>query len=113
MLVLRRQPGVQVSERTLTVRDIVTGQASGKLLEVFGSGTACVVQPVGCMVMSDGRELALPAGAAASEAGGGSGSAGGGWGPQGAASVADWARQRLLDIQYGRVPGHPWSVPFE
>jgi branched-chain amino acid aminotransferase len=106
---------VQVSERTLTVRDIVTGQESGELLEVFGSGTACVVQPVGCVVMSDGRELGLPAGdtTAAAAAAGGSGGVSGGWGPEGAPSVAEWARQRLLDIQYGRVPGHPWSVPFE
>lgn len=103
-----RQPGVQVSERQLTVREIVEGQQSGKLLEVFGSGTACVVQPVGCVVMSDGRELTLPAGAAAAGS-----SSGSGWGPEGAVSVAEWARKMLMDIQYGRVPGHPWSVSFE
>jgi branched-chain amino acid aminotransferase len=104
-----RQQGVQVSERQLTVRDIVNGQQSGKLLEVFGSGTACVVQPVGCVVMSDGRELTLPAGAAAA----GSSSSGSGWGPEGAGSVAEWARKLLMDIQYGRVAGHPWSVAFD
>jgi branched-chain amino acid aminotransferase len=100
---------VQVSERQLTVREVVSGQESGKLLEVFGSGTACVVQPVGCVVMSEGRELNLPAGDSAAATGGSSG----GWGPEGAASVAEWARNALMDIQYGRVPGHPWSVSFD
>lgn len=104
-----RQPGIQVSERQLTVRDVVSGQESGKLLEVFGSGTACVVQPVGCVVMSEGRELQLPAGNAAAPGGGSSS----GWGPEGSPSVAEWARRVLTDIQYGRVPGHPWSVAFD
>jgi len=104
-----RQPNVQVSQRQLTVREIVSGHASGRLLEVFGSGTACVVQPVGCVVMAEGRELDLPASAAAVEGG----SSRGAWGPDGAPSVADWARRVLTDIQYGRVPGHPWSVSFD
>lgn len=103
-----RQPNVQVSQRQLTVREIVSGHASGRLLEVFGSGTACVVQPVGCVVMTEGRELDLPAAAAVE-----GGSSRGAWGPDGAPSVADWARRVLTDIQYGRVPGHPWSVSFE
>lgn len=92
-----------MSERQLTVRDIVAGQESGRLLEVFGSGTACVVQPVGCVVMAEGRELSLPAADGSSS----------GWGPEGSASVADWARRTLTDIQLGRVAGHPWSVSFE
>lgn len=110
-----RQPGITASERPLTVREILTAHQSGQLLEVFGSGTACLVQPVGCVVMTGGHELSLPA-AAAATAGGGSGSSSVGvseWGPHGAASVAEWARKTLTDIQYGLVPGHPWSVPFE
>lgn len=98
---------MQVSERQLTVREVVSGQESGKLLEVFGTGTACVVQPVGCVVMSEGRELQLPAGEAAAPGGSD------GWGPEGAASVAEWARKVLTDIQYGRVAGHPWNVCFD
>uniref|UniRef100_A0A383W5S4 branched-chain-amino-acid transaminase n=1 Tax=Tetradesmus obliquus TaxID=3088 RepID=A0A383W5S4_TETOB len=99
---LKQRPDVLVSERPLTVRELLSAHASGLLLEVFGCGTACVVQPVSCVVTEDGTELALPpAGAAAA-----------GGGPDASVSVAEWARQRLSDIQYGRVQ-HPWSVPFE
>jgi branched-chain amino acid aminotransferase len=93
---------VLVSERPLTVGELLSAHQSGLLLEVFGCGTACVVQPVSCVVTGDGKELDLPsAGAAAS-----------GGGADASVSVAEWVRQQLLDIQYGRVE-HPWSVPFE
>lgn len=94
----RRRPDVVVSERPLTVGELMDCADEGRLLEVFGSGTACVVQPVGCIVTSDGRELTP----ASSKAGHSSGSS----------SIAAWVRQLLLDIQYGRIE-HPWSVPFE
>jgi hypothetical protein len=115
----RRLPGVRVSERQLTVGEIVSAHERGALLEVFGTGTACVVQPVGAVVLGarggrGDRELLLPP-AAAAAAGGGSGGSGGsgGWAPQGAPSVAEWARATLTDIQYGKVPGHPWCVAVE
>lgn len=111
---------MQVSERPLTVREVKSAHESGRLLELFGSGTACVVQPVGCVVTADGTEMTLPAGTAPAGAGAGapaastpSSSGSSGWGPEGTGSVAEWARRVLTDIQYGRVPGHPWSVSFE
>lgn len=58
------------------------------------------------MSCSRGWELQLPAAAAAAPGGSES------WGPEGAASVAEWARKVLTYIQYGRVPGHPWNVCF-
>lgn len=93
---------MQVSERPLTVGELLSAHQEGRLLEVFGSGTACVVQPVGCIVTADGRELQLAGGKAVDS----SSTQGGSF------AVASWARQLLMDIQYGRVQ-HPWSVPFE
>lgn len=93
---------MQVSERELTVGELVAAHREGRLLEVFGTGTAALVQPVGCVVLGRGQELALPAPPAS-----------GGWGPEGAGSVADWARRVLTDIQTGRVPGYPWCVTVE
>lgn len=90
---------MKVSERELTVGEVVAAHKAGRLLEVFGSGTASVVQPVGCVVMGHGQELPLPAAA--------------GWGPEGSPSVAEWARGVLTDIQHGRVAGHPWCVTVE
>ena len=37
----------KVSERKISIDDLVEANASGKLTEVFGSGTAAVISPVG------------------------------------------------------------------
>ena len=41
------KPGLTVSERKITLTEILTAQAEGRLLEMFGSGTAAIVSPVG------------------------------------------------------------------
>ncbi|KAF8073223.1 Srpra [Scenedesmus sp. PABB004] len=99
------RPDVAVSERALTVGELLDAHAGGRLREAFGCGTACVVQPVGTLVTPDGVELCLPSAAGGAERGGGGDDGGDG-------SVAEWARARLADIQYGRVES-PWSVPYE
>ena len=40
-------PGLTVSERTITLPEIMAANAEGRLLEMFGSGTAAIVSPVG------------------------------------------------------------------
>ena len=40
-------PGLKVSERKITMGEVMEAQADGRLLEMFGSGTAAVVSPVG------------------------------------------------------------------
>jgi len=40
-------PGLRVSERKITMGEVMEAQAEGRLLEMFGSGTAAVVSPVG------------------------------------------------------------------
>ena len=113
----RRLP-LRVRERHVTVRELRAAAASGRLREVFGTGTACVVQPVAELVLEEGSGL---------QGGGGGGGGGGGaaavrlaapGSSTAAAAGGDappplWARlgAALADIQYGRVPGgHPWSV---
>jgi branched-subunit amino acid aminotransferase/4-amino-4-deoxychorismate lyase len=105
---------LRVSERHVTVRELREAAARGRLREVFGTGTACVVQPVSELVVAAGAEaaggverLAAPGSSAEAVA------AAAGAAAASSSSSPLWARlgAALADIQYGRVPGgHPWSV---
>ena len=44
---LLRSFGYKVSERRISIDEIIAAQDAGKLLEVFGTGTAAVISPVG------------------------------------------------------------------
>jgi branched-chain amino acid aminotransferase len=46
-LTLLRDWGVSVSERQISIHDVVAAHAKGTLEEVFGTGTAAVISPVG------------------------------------------------------------------
>jgi branched-chain amino acid aminotransferase len=46
-LTLLRDWGVSVSERQISIHDVVAAHAKGTLVEVFGTGTAAVISPVG------------------------------------------------------------------
>jgi branched-chain amino acid aminotransferase len=83
----------EVSERQITIREIRQAAAEGRLIEVFGSGTACIVQPVGALVRGNG-EMWQPN---VSD-------------PEDPRALAPRLQRALMDIQYGRVPSHPWSV---
>lgn len=115
------RPPLRVRERHVTVRELVEAASSGALREVFGTGTACVVQPVAELVLEEGaggaaggdgkapavRRLVAPGSAAPAPPSSPSSSS------NPAADLPLWARlgAALADIQYGRVPGgHPWSV---
>lgn len=80
---------VTVSERWLTMRDVVEAAARGDLVEAFGAGTAVVISPVKSIVYQ-GKEIKVPTG-------------------EKAGSMAEKLWKDLTDIQYGRVE-HPWSV---
>lgn len=47
VLHLTRQWGMKVSERPLSIREVVQAAQNGKLQEAFGTGTAAVISPVG------------------------------------------------------------------
>ena len=57
ILTLARARGIQVTERPLSLAEIVAAHDSGKLKEVFGSGTAAVVSPVSELVTADRRMI--------------------------------------------------------
>ena len=50
---LAKDMGMPVSERRLSIHEIEKAQKDGKLEEVFGSGTAAVVSPVGKLIWGD------------------------------------------------------------
>ena len=50
---LARKKGMAVSERRLAIEDIIAAQQSGKLEEIFGTGTAAVISPVGSLVYGE------------------------------------------------------------
>ncbi|KAL4419522.1 hypothetical protein ABPG77_005753 [Micractinium sp. CCAP 211/92] len=84
----------EVEERPVTIAELREAHREGRLLEMFGSGTACVVQPVGSLVRASGEVFATAAPFDAQR------------------SLAGRLQRALLDIQYGRVE-HPWSVVVE
>ncbi len=50
--------GIKVSERRITIDEVVDAAASGKLKEAFGTGTAAVISPVGVLSYK-GKELQI------------------------------------------------------
>ncbi|KAI0742666.1 branched-chain amino acid aminotransferase II [Daedaleopsis nitida] len=85
---------LHVSERTLTISDLTTWAADGRLLEAFMVGTAVVVATVG-RIGFNGADIALPAHE-------------GVFGP-----VARGLFDRLTDIQEGNFEWEKWSVPCQ
>ncbi|MFV0461829.1 MAG: branched-chain amino acid aminotransferase [Nostocoides sp.] len=89
VLQLAKELGLDPQERRIPIAEWKEGVASGDIKEIFACGTAAVITPVG--------ELVWDGGSAPSTAG----DAGG--------DVTRAIRQRLLDIQYGRVDDtHGW-----
>lgn len=80
---------VKVSERIITMGEIVTASKEGRLLEAFGAGTAAVISPVKGIIYN-GEEIHVPTGENVGE-------------------VAQNLWNTLTSIQYGKLP-HPWSV---
>ena len=54
VLALLRRWGARVSERQLSVDELRAAHAAGTLREVFGTGTAAVIAPVGTLGFEDG-----------------------------------------------------------
>ncbi|KAG5267489.1 hypothetical protein AALO_G00222320 [Alosa alosa] len=77
----------KVCERYLTMSDLRCGLKENRVKEMFGSGTACVVSPVG-RVLYQGENLQIPY--------------------QQENSLASRLLKELTDIQYGRTPSE-WS----
>ncbi len=84
----------KVSERKITMSEVVKALEENRLLEMFGAGTACVVSPIKG-IHYRGRDLDVPLD------------------PKDPSSNAGPVTKRfadiLLGIQYGEIP-HEWSV---
>ncbi|MEX0769896.1 MAG: branched-chain amino acid aminotransferase [Balneolaceae bacterium] len=56
VIALAERQGVPVEERRITIDEVFEASGSGKLEEVFGSGTAAVISPVG-LIHHNGRSI--------------------------------------------------------
>ncbi|KAN0062868.1 branched-chain-amino-acid transaminase bat2 [Thecaphora frezii] len=79
-----------VSEREISMKEVIAASEDGTLLEIFGAGTAAIVSPVD-RIGYKGRDIHVPV-------------TEGGSGP-----IAKAMLERMSDIQLGRVE-HEWSV---
>ena len=52
-LVLAREWGMKVSERSLEIEEVFEAHEKGKLQEIFGTGTAAIISPVGLLAYKD------------------------------------------------------------
>jgi branched-chain amino acid aminotransferase len=90
-LTLLREMGIPVDERRVTIDEILSAHAAGKLTEAFGVGTAAIVAPIALIRYRD-HELQFPA---VSDS-----------------TVAARLRARLVAIQTGRDSDqHGWLFP--
>jgi len=90
---LARSWNVKVVERRISIHEIYEAHENGALKEIFGSGTAAVISPVG-MIKFSGKEITI-----------GDGSVG---------PFAGKLFNELMDIQYGRADDpFNWIMPVK
>jgi len=82
VITMAKKWNIKVSERQISMDDLIDAHDSGKLQEIFGSGTAAVISPVGEMKYGD-RVINIE---------------GGKVGP-----IANRLYQAITDIQYGKA----------
>lgn len=82
VITMAKKWNIKVSERQISMDDLIDAHDSGKLQEIFGSGTAAVISPVGEMKYGD-RVINI---------------GGGKVGP-----IANRLYQAITDIQYGKA----------
>lgn len=83
--------GWKISERKYTMREMTEAEADGRLIEVFGAGTAAIVSPVRHISWNNRM---INCGLKEDEESG---------------EIATRMKNWIEDIQYGTEP-HPWSV---
>jgi branched-chain amino acid aminotransferase len=83
VLTLLRRWGFAVNERRILVEEVLRAQRSGRLKEVFGTGTAAVISPVGELGWKEQRFVV------------GDGQPG---------EISKRLFTAITDIQYGRAP---------
>ena len=79
---LVKHKGIPVSERRISVEELLDAQAKGTLEEAFGSGTAAVISPIGTLGW-EGKEFTIG---------------------NGIGELSQLLYDQLTGIQYGRLP---------
>jgi branched-chain amino acid aminotransferase len=88
-LTLMRGWGMRVSERAITIDEVVTAARSGALEEVWATGTAAVISPVGELAYK-GERLVVNGGRIG--------------------ETAQKLYDTIVSIQYGGADAHGWTV---
>ncbi|KAG7204369.1 hypothetical protein KM043_004813 [Ampulex compressa] len=83
----------KVSERNISMDEVIRLLSENRLLELFGAGTACIVSPISYIDFV-GQELHIPT-------------------LEHHKPIYKALRKHLTDIQYGFIPDHPWAFPIE
>ncbi|MBQ5973888.1 MAG: branched-chain amino acid aminotransferase [Oscillospiraceae bacterium] len=87
---LLRDRGVPVSERRISYKELEKAADDGTLEEIFGTGTAAVISPVGELRIGD-RRITVNEGRIG--------------------EISSWLYDTLTGIQWGRLPDeHGWTV---
>ena len=90
MIEILRDKGYKVTERRIAIQEVADAYDAGKLNEVFGTGTAAVISPVGKLEWGD-KVMIINNGEI---------------GP-----ISAYAYQTLTDIQWGRTKDpFGWSI---
>jgi branched-chain amino acid aminotransferase len=90
VLTLLREWGVRVSERAITIDEVVEAAGRGTLKEVWGTGTAAVISPVGELAYQ-GRRIVVQDG--------------------GIGELTQKLYDTIVAIQYGAAPDvHGWTL---
>lgn len=92
-LISRTRPDIDVLERRITMQEMITANAEGRLLEAFGAGTAFFIAPC-ADIHFRGVDLTLPLAKGVE------------------AEFAMGVKAQLKDIMYGRVQSE-WGVVVE
>ena len=87
--------GWKTSQRKITMPQVRQAAVEGRLLEVFGAGTAAIVSPVRT-IHYEGEDIQVPL-QPGKEAG----------------PLAEQMKRWIESIQYGEEPNHPWSLLVE
>ncbi len=92
-LTLLKDWGVKVTERALSIDEIVEAKKKGQLDEAFGTGTAAVISPVG-QLHYKGQDIEV--------------------GDGGIGAITQRLYDEITGIQYGTKPDpHGWVVPIK
>ncbi|XP_031838873.1 branched chain amino acid transaminase isoform X2 [Nomia melanderi] len=83
----------KVKEQKFNMNDICQLLSENRLLELFGTGTAGIISPISYIEYS-GRPLHIPT-------------------LQHSEPVYKKFLKHLIDIQYGVIPNHPWTISIE